>query len=136
MAYNPYMQYGNPYYPQTPYQPMQTQPMMSQPSNMMAQTAQTINVVEVSSDGEANGYLVAPGATVLLWNKAAKKFCLKSRDANGTPYPMRIMPYTEEGEPQQQETTAGISRNEYDQLVQKVNELEKKLNGKEVEKDG
>ncbi len=141
MAYNPYM-YGNPYYPQ-----MQFQPMMNQPNTAMAQSAQQqnmaqptqqINVVEVGSENEATGYLVAAGASVLLWWRAGHKFFWKSRDMNGSPYPMKTMSYTDDDEPTDPQVTPEyITRDEFDGLVQKVNKLEQKpaRRAKEAEPD-
>lgn len=132
MAYNPYM-YGNPYYPQ-----MQFQPMMNQPNTAMAQPTQQINVVEVGSENEATGYLVAAGASVLLWWRAGHKFFWKSRDMNGSPYPMKTMSYTDDDEPAAPQVAPEyITRDEFDGLVQKVNKLEQKptRKAKEAEPD-
>lgn len=143
MAYNPYM-YDNPYYPQTQ---MQFQPMMNQTNTMMAQPAQQqnmaqptqpINVVEVGSENEATGYLVAAGASVLLWWRAGHKFFWKSRDMNGSPYPMKTMSYTDDDEPAAPQVTPEyITRDEFDRIVQKVNKLEQKptRRAKEAEPD-
>lgn len=127
MAFNPY--YGNPYY-----QPMQYQPMQ-QMQQMPQQTTQT-NVVEVSSESEASAYLVAAGGSVLLWNKPDKKFYFKSRDMSGSPYPMQIMSYTEDGgqpKPQENDYTSQLN-----QLTTKISQLEEKvqrLEAREVKPD-
>ena len=141
MAYNPYM-YGNPYYPQMQFQPMMNQPntAMAQPAQQqnMAQPTQQINVVEVGSENEATGYLVAAGASVLLWWRAGHKFFWKSRDMNGSPYPMKTMSYTDDDEPTApQATPEYITRDEFNGLVQKVNKLEQKpaRRAKEAEPD-
>lgn len=141
MAYNPYM-YGNPYYPQMQFQPMMNQPntAMTQPAQQqnMAQPTQQINVVEVGSENEATGYLVAAGASVLLWWRAGHKFFWKSRDMNGSPYPMKTMSYTDDDEPTDPQVTPEyITRDEFDGLVQKVNKLEQKpaRRAKEAEPD-
>lgn len=141
MAYNPYM-YGNPYYPQMQFQPMMNQPntAMAQPAQQqnMAQPTQQINVVEVGSENEATGYLVAAGASVLLWWRAGHKFFWKSCDANGSPYPMKTMSYTDDDEPTAPQVTPEyITRDEFDGLVQKVNKLEQKptRKAKEAEPD-
>ena len=120
MAYNPYM-YGNPYYQQ-----MQFQPIQQMPQQMPQQTTQT-NVVEVSSESEASAYLVAAGGSVLLWNKPDKKFYFKSRDMSGSPYPMQVMSYTEDGGQTKPPESAYVSRDEFNQLVAKINQLEKEV---------
>lgn len=84
-----------------------------------------IGVVEVSGENEAAGYLVASGASVLLWWKEGRKFFLKSRDVNGSPLPMKTMTYTEDDtSAASQPLTEYITRTEFNGLAERITELE------------
>lgn len=127
MFQNPYMGgYSAPYY--SP--PMADNLAQLRAGQMNAPMAQhiappQIGVVEVSGENEAAGYLVASGASVLLWWKEGRKFFLKSRDVNGSPLPMKTMTYTEDDtSAASQPLTEYITRTEFNVLAERITELE------------
>lgn len=69
--------------PQQNQQPMQQQPQQPQNTGM----------TWVQGIGGAKSYLVAPNATVTLWDSEAPVIYLKSADASGMPS-MKILDYT------------------------------------------
>lgn len=131
MFQNPYMGgYATPYYSA----PMADNLAQLRAGQMNAPMAQhialpQIGVVEVSGENEAAGYLVASGASVLLWWKEGRKFFLKSRDVNGSPLPMKTMTYTEDNTSDNtsaasQPLTEYITRTEFNVLAERITELE------------
>ena len=73
-----------PMYPQVPQQTMQ----QAQP-----QPPQAGSIIWVQGEAAAKSYLVAPNATVQLWDSEDKVIYLKSADASGMPS-MKILDYT------------------------------------------
>lgn len=60
----------------------------------------------VQGEAAAKSYLVAPGATVALWDSEEKTIYLKSADASGMPT-MKVLDYTIRGaEPEKKEEYA------------------------------
>lgn len=101
MAY-PYQPYYQPNYygaagdtlsqMKSPYQP--TQPIM----NPMLQSTQN-DLIFVQGESAAKAYLVAPNATVTLWDTEGPTIYIKRADANGVPS-MRVLDFTERNAPQ------------------------------------
>ena len=91
--YNPYPQfYGQP----MPDQLAQLRQGVFQPPQQQMptqQTTQSCEVVWVSGEGEANGYMVAPGSKVILMDRDTQTFYVKCRDVNNMPYPMEVYDY-------------------------------------------
>lgn len=143
----PYPYYQNPYYPQ-PMQDnlaqlrqnmMQPQPMM-QPQQQPMQSS----VVWISGgEAEANGYMVAPNTSVILMSSNANTFYTKSRDASGTPSPLRIFDYTERtcgaNSPAggtQTDTAEFVTRKEFEALAAVVGAMKGQNTEKEAAGDG
>ena len=62
-----------------PMPPQMMQPPMAQPS------AQSNGIIWVSSKQEADGYLIAPGSAVALWDSSAPVIYLRQADNTGKP---------------------------------------------------
>lgn len=86
----------------------------------------SVMVVTVQGEAGARVYPVAAGNTVLLIDFDAKKFWLKSTDANGMPSRFAAFNFTEEI---RQTGDAGnfISRSEFDDLKQSIDAQFKQL---------
>lgn len=120
------------YYPQqyqNPYQ-AQTQSSYQQPLNN-----QTNSIIWVQGEGGAKAYPVPPGANVLLMDSEDECFYIKSADASGMPLPLRTFEYkeivsTQKQIPQYSEQSKPekdyVSREEYNQLLDKVEQLSNK----------
>ena len=80
--YNPYLyNYGN-YYPQVQAVPNTTQATSSN------------DIIWVQGEAGAKAYLVAPNATVTLWDSESPTIYLKTTDARGVPS-MKILDFKE-----------------------------------------
>ena len=123
---NPYMNY------QTGYQPAALQIMQSQAS-YPAPSSNGINWV--SGESGAKSWIVGRGESVLLMDSESQCFYIKSADASGMPLPLRIFDYTERTQNASQSSQSVlnqssdnfITRNEFDDLKAKYEELEKQL---------
>ena len=99
MAFNNGFPIGyQPYYPQNYVNyttPLYQQPQTQQPVQTPIATQQPQNngMTWVQGIGGAKSYLVAPNATVTLWDSEAPVIYLKSADASGMPS-MKILDYT------------------------------------------
>lgn len=123
---NPYMNY------QTGYQP-QALPAMQSQASYPAPSSNGINWV--SGESGAKSWIVGRGESVLLMDSESQCFYLKSADASGMPLPLRVFDYTE----RTQNVTQGsqsvlnqysddfITRNEFDDLKAKYEELERQV---------
>ena len=92
---NQNMQNGQPF--NQPYQqPMQTQQMPPQQPTMpyTAQNQPTNDFIWVQGEAGAKAYLIAPNATVTLWDSESPTIYIKSADSNGMPS-MRTLDFTE-----------------------------------------
>ena len=138
MPYNSFMpnysyNYTNPYYlPQTP---LQTPPQTHQ-APLQAQN----DFIWVQGESGAKAYLVAPGATVTLWDSESPTIYIKSADGRGIPS-MRVLDFTERtvsapsapnSTPAAKEDTSTLTTQinelqaKYDTLAQKIIDLESK----------
>ena len=123
---NPYMNY------QTGYQP-QALPIMQSQASYPAPSSNGINWV--SGESGAKSWIVGRGESVLLMDSENQCFYLKSADASGMPLPLRVFDYTErtQNNPQvsqsflNQSSDNFITRNEFDDLKAKYEELERQV---------
>lgn len=100
------------------FQPMQMQPM-AQPQ------AQQEPMMWVQGEAGAKAYMVAPGASVVLWDSEKHAFYIKSADQSGMPS-MRVFEYTELGGSVPnvvQPNTNYVTRQEFDALVAQINQM-------------
>ena len=137
MAYNNYFptgympQYYNPQFGnQLPQQQYQTQQNNFQNGNS--------SIIWVQGEAGAKSYLVAPNTTVQLWDSEAQVIYLKSADASGMPS-MKIIDYTirNSAQPQtaqiqpQSQTDLYVTKDEFDELKAKVQQMIAKENENE-----
>ena len=123
-----YGQQYNPFQPQFQ-QPMQM-PQMQQPQIQQQQSAQRNWVQGIAG---AKSFLVAPGQTVDLWDSEDTIIYLKSADVNGIPS-MEILDYTirsKTGKNAKQDNEDLIHRNEFNNLMERVEKLEGGVNNGE-----
>ena len=59
----------------------------------MQQTSSNAGIIWIQGESAAKSYLVAPGATVVLFDSESQTIYLKSADATGLPS-MRVLDYT------------------------------------------
>lgn len=122
----------NPGFP-TSYQPYYQQyfpQMQTQPTN-------NGGMIWVQGEAGAKSYLVAPNATVQLWDSEAQVIYLKSADASGMPS-MKVLDYTIRGTeaPALTASTDYVTRQELEQLEQRINErLEKAVTRRKANED-
>lgn len=121
MAY-PYQNWMNP----QPYQ-MQQQPQFAQPAQS--------GINWVSGESGAKSWNVLRGETVLLMDSENQCFYIKSADPSGMPLPLRIFDYKERAQNNAQSPNTAliqpndnfITRDEFEALKAKYEELEKQL---------
>lgn len=119
MAYGNYQNgYQMPIYGQQVYPQMQAQ-QPQQPQN---------GIQWVQGEAGAKSYLVAAGNTVMLMDSETQRFYIKSTDANGMPHPLDVYEYRRVSETQTPANVPTITREEYDALGAKINELSEKVN--------
>lgn len=116
-------------------QPMQPQQMPLQPPTMpyTGQNQQSNDFVWVQGEAGAKAYLVAPNATVTLWDSESSTIYIKSADANGMPS-MRILDFAERTQnapksPQEHDCKCGkefVSQEKFDALRLKFDDLTSK----------
>lgn len=144
MAYTPQVYYPNsafnPY--QQNYQPMQQNmqqqiPQMPQVGTQMSQPQCNQGLIWVSGEIGAKSYLMAPNNTILLMDSERSVFYIKSTDGAGMPT-LRTFEYKEyvQDVPVQQQgqqveqiklDEQFVTRDEYKELLQRYEELEKEL---------
>ena len=110
------MAYYNNGYPYQPaYQPMQ--PMMNQQNQ--------VGIIWVQGEEAAKSYLVAPGATVQLWDSEEKVIYLKSADVSGMPS-IKVLDYTIRGEAEHKPAPEYATKDDIAALESKIKELSKR----------
>ena len=130
--YNPYPQYyGQP----VPDQLAQLRQggFQPQPQQIPPQQApQSCEVVWVSGEGEANGYMVAPGSKVILMDRDMQTFYVKCRDVNNMPYPMEVYDYhkREAAPAAKPQTENFVTRAEFDALAAAFGDLKSQMQAK------
>ena len=142
MAYTPYG-WQNPYYAQpmpdnlAQLRQQQMPPMMAPqpPQNPVAQSG----VQWVSGEQEARNWMIAPNATVALWDSSAPTVYLKKADASGKPS-LTIYDLVERAETPRTAPTADpvkfVTREEFDALAAVVDGMKGKKKTKEADADG
>lgn len=130
--YNPYPQfYGQP----MPDQLAQLRQGVFQPPQQQMptqQTTQSYEVVWVSGEGEANGYMVAPGSKVILMDRDTQTFYVKCRDVNNMPYPMEVYDYhkREAAPAAKTQTENFVTRTEFEALASAFDDLKSQMQTK------
>ena len=130
--YNPYPQfYGQP----MPDQLAQLRQGVFQPPQQQIptqQTTQSCEVVWVSGEGEANGYMVAPGSKVILMDRDTQTFYVKCRDVNNMPYPMEVYDYhkRESAPAENTQTENFVTRTEFEALASAFDDLKSQMQTK------
>lgn len=127
MAYTPYNPYVNPYQ-----YPMANQPMQTPQIQPTPQPQNNQGLIWVSGEIGAKSYLVAPNSTVMLMDSEQSRFFIKSTDSAGMPT-IRTYEYKEyiPSVPQQPVTEQKnlseqyVTRQEYEELLAKIEELQK-----------
>ncbi len=87
-------------------------------------------ILWVQGEAGAKSYLVAPGNTVQLMDSEANRFYIKTTGLDRVPHPLRIFEYTEifpEEVREQPKTSNLVTREEYDALKGRMEELFKKF---------
>ena len=90
--------YKQPYQQITPIQQMAQIPQTQQAQPIQA-TNSSSDIIWVQGEAGAKGYLVAPNATVVLWDTESPTIYIKSADQSGIPS-MRVLDFTERTSPQ------------------------------------
>lgn len=123
---NLYMNY------QTGYQP---QALLNMQSQAFSPAPSSNGINWVSGESGAKSWIVGRGESVLLMDSESQCFYLKSADASGMPLPLRVFDYTErtQNAPQSSQSVLNqsddnfITRNEFDDLKAKYEELERQV---------
>ena len=115
------------YYNQYPYQPLGYAPMQTvqTPGMQNPQQNQQGGIIWVQGEAAAKSYLVAPGSTVQLWDSEEKVIYLKSADVSGMPS-IKILDYTIRGDSPAAQAPEYATRDELNELPEKVKELAKR----------
>lgn len=124
MAYGNFQNgYQMPVYGQQPMYPqMQSQPLQQQPQQPQS------GIQWVQGEAGAKSYLVAAGNTVMLMDSETQRFFIKSTDANRMPHPLQVYEYHRVDNAPAPANVPTITREEYDALGAKINELAEKVN--------
>lgn len=112
-------------------------PMPQQMPQMMPQNvpAGGNDMIWVQGEAGAKAYLLAPNATVVLWDTESPTIYIKSADATGKPI-MKILDFEERGsslpEKKEHECSCGnefVSKSEFSDLKTKIEKLEETVGG-------
>lgn len=118
-----------PYYQQYP------QPNFSQSQYQMQ--ANNNERIWVQGETGAKSYLVAPNATVELWDSDAPVIYLKSADANGMPS-MKILDYTTRGETRPRAAVVDdvkfATKEDIEDLAEQIASIQKRVDGLSTKK--
>ena len=88
------------------------------------QSQQTGGPIWVQGEAGAKSYLVAPNATVALWDSEANVIYLKSADPSGMPQ-MKVLDYTIRGGKPLNQETEYATKADLEELRKKLDELMK-----------
>ena len=113
----------NPYYTGTPQMPVT-------PTNVPQQNNNSVMVVFVDGEPGARSYPVAAGNTVMLMDFNSNNFWLKSTDTTGMPQQLRTFEFKEVTQQTTQQINAGVTREEFNSLSEKLDKLIAELGGK------
>ena len=95
--------------------PYQQQPAQNQPGTIWVQ-----------GEAGAKAYLVAPGATVRLWDSEAQTIYVKSADFSGMPS-MKVLDYTIRETAPKPEPAAWASREDLEELRAEIEKLKEAM---------
>lgn len=109
------------YYSGTPNYSMPVTPLPQQNTN-------SVMVVFVDGEAGARSYPVAAGNTVMLMDFNSNNFWLKSTDTTGMPQQLRTFEFKEIIQ-QPAQSPAGVSREEFNSLSDKLDKLIAELGG-------
>lgn len=114
-------------------QPYQFQPMQ-QPHNVQPQI-QPDPMIWVQGEAGAKAYMVAAGASVVLWDSEDPVIYIKSADQTGMPY-MRTFEYVERNAAPRNvspvNTNQFVTREEFNALAARINQMMPQTGGTEV----
>lgn len=114
----------HPYGQAIPDQLSQLRQAQFQPTQMPAANPSE-PMIWVQGEAGAKAYMVAPGASAVLWDSERYVFYIKSADQSGMPS-MRVFDYTERGGAVpnvSQANTNYVTRQEFDALVSQINQM-------------
>ena len=112
-------------------------PMPQQMPQMMPQSVPSTgnDMIWVQGEAGAKAYLLAPNATVVLWDTESPTIYVKTTDPSGKPI-MRILDFKERGtehqEAKEHNCTCGnefVSKKEFSDLKTKIEYLEEAVSG-------
>lgn len=78
-------------------------------------------VVWVQGIEGAKAYPVASGASVLLMDSEENVFYIKTTDQSGMPSPLRVFDYTERTDAPKVDTSAFVTRDEFEKRLSELN---------------
>lgn len=129
-AYNNYFPMGS-----MGYQPMNYPQLQSQQSNPFNNNAN--GIIWVQGEAGAKAYPIAPNTSLLLMDSESECFYIKTTDMSGMPLPLRTYHYEEVITPkvevsnQSFDMNAYVSKEDFERLEQRIDNLSSKLNKKE-----
>lgn len=130
--YNGSYAYNNavPNYSQT-YAPSPYQQTMQQPQYQVQPTMNGFLTIPVDGERDAQEYPVGAGCEVMLISFKEGTFWIKGTAKNGIPNPLRAYSFREDTEQVQQNQNGSIyvTKDEFDSIRNKLNELIEKLGG-------
>lgn len=89
---------------------------------------QNSTILWVQGETGAKSYPIAPNSSVVLMDSETNRFYIKATDQTGIPK-LRTFDYTEVND----QVPSEVTRAEYNELLLKINDLEKKLEEKDVD---
>lgn len=121
-----------PPYPQN-YQQQSYQLPAQQSQYQVQSTMNGFLAIPVDGERDALEYPVGAGCEVMLISFKEGKFWIKGTAKNGIPNPLRVYPFHEETDAvlqrQNQNETIYVTKDEFDSIRNKLNELIEKLGG-------
>lgn len=103
-------------------QPQMNQPQMNQQPQIQPISGPTDDRIWVQSDVAAEAYMVAPNATVHLWDSSKPYIYIRKTDAAGRPMPLEVLEYKKREEIAQ----ASQFESALDELRARIEALEQK----------
>ena len=104
---------------------------MQQPQYQVQPTMNGFLTIPVDGERDAQEYPVGAGCEVMLISFKEGKFWIKGTAKNGIPNPLRPYSFREDTEtvPQNQNGSIYVTKDEFDSIRNKLNELIEKLGG-------
>jgi len=134
---------NNPYYPQyvqypQGYQQNYQQSYQQNVQQNYPQSNQNNSIIWVQGEAGAKSFLVAPNATVQLWDSEAQTIYLKSADASGMPS-IRILDYTfrdtHQNAPERSKSEGYVTKEEFHSFEEKIQKRLENLTQKAAENE-